>query len=153
MNALSNADELGDFADPDNMALDDIDLAPLDDDGTLNLEEVAGTQMSGADLGTLDLTNTDTNFDDLTLEDAELNSLGDITGDVAGNMPGGLNSDLSVDGVAPGGSDEMETMLDLAKAYMDMGDSANAEKALKDIASRGNPMQMAEASDLLKKLT
>ena len=153
LNALSNADELGDFADPDNMALDDIDLAPLDDDGTLNLEEVAGTQMSGADLGTLDLTNTDTNFDDLTLEDAELNSLGDITGDVAGNMPGGLDSDLSVDGVAPGGSDEMETMLDLAKAYMDMGDSANAEKALKDIASRGNPMQMAEASDLLKKLT
>ena len=33
-----------------------------------------------------------------------------------------------------------------------MGDDANASKALKDIAARGNPLQQTEANELLKKL-
>lgn len=44
-------------------------------------------------------------------------------------------------------------MLDLAKAYIDMGDNDNASKALKDIAARGNPLQQTEAAELLKKIT
>ena len=147
-------DESVEFEDQGNMSLDDVDLASLDDDGTLNLEEVVGSQMSGVDLGTLDLTNPDhdSTLDSLTLDDADLNDLGDVAADVTG----GLDSDISVEGVAPagvGGSDEMETMLDLAKAYIDMGDQDSAASALKDIVARGNPMQKNEASELLKKLT
>ena len=62
-----------------------------------------------------------------------------------------IESEFPIEGA--GGSDEMETMLDLAKAYMDMGDNSNAEKALKDIASRGNRLQQTEAAELLKKLS
>ncbi len=141
------------FDDQGNMSLDELDLASLDDDGTMDLEAVAGNQMSGLDLGTLDLTNPDVDgtFDNLTLDDADINSLGNVTGDIRS----GLESDLSIEddtGPNPGSSDEMETMLDLAKAYLDMGDDASAEKALKDIAARGNPLQQIEANDLLKKL-
>ncbi len=141
------------FDDQGNMSLDEVDLASLDDDGTMNLEAVAGNQMSGLDLGTLDLTNpdVDSTFDNLTLDDADINSLGNVTGDIRS----GLESDISVEGDAGanlGSSDEMETMLDLAKAYLDMGDNASAEKALKDIVARGNPLQQIEAKDLLKKV-
>jgi len=130
---------------PDNLALDDVDLASLDDDGTLNLEEVAGDQMSGADIGTLDLTNPDgdSTFDNLTLDDADLNSLGGVTGGATAGV-GAFDDDLSVDSVSPGGDTEMETMLDLAKAYLDMGDSTSAQKTLNDIVARGNALQQAE---------
>ena len=148
------ADDTTDFGDVGGMALDDFDNAALDDDGTMNLEEVAGSQMSGGDLGTMDLTNSDVDstFDNLTLEDAELNSLGNAGGHDGGNNSSGIETDLPVDSPIAGGADEMETMLDLAKAYIDMGDDANASKALKDIAARGNPLQQTEANELLKKL-
>ena len=78
----------------------------------------------------------------ITLDDAEL------------NVPdsAGFEKDLPLDSPVAGGTDEMETMLDLAKAYIDMGDEQNAYKALKDIAARGNPLQQTEANELLKKL-
>ena len=140
----------GDFSDQGGMALDDVDLASLDDDGTMNLEEIAGSQMSGGDLGSLDLTNPDfeNSFDDLTLDDADLNTAGAVS-----DIHNGSDSGLPMGSVAAGGSDEMETMLDLAKAYIDMGDDTNATKALQDIAARGNPLQQAEAAELLKKLS
>lgn len=134
-------------ADQGGMSLDDVDLASFDDDGTLNLEEVAGNQMSAGDLGSLDLTNpVDNSFDNLSLEDTGL-------GNVTDNIQQGLDTDLPVGNPMAGGSDEMETMLDLAKAYIDMGDTDNASKALKDIAARGNPLQQTEATELLKKLS
>lgn len=150
-NVNAAIDDAADFGDQGGLSLDDVDLASLDDDGTLNLEEVAGAQMSGGDIGSLDLTNPDLDntLDNLTLDDADLNSLGNVGGDIRQ----GLEADLPVENTIAGGTDEMETMLDLAKAYIDMGDNANATKTLKDIAARGNPLQQAEASELLKKLT
>jgi len=129
----------------------DVDLASLDDDGTMNLEKIAGDKMSGSDLGSLDLTNPDmdNSLGDLSFGDADLSSLDDMKGKVSGK----LDNDMSLDTpITAGGTDEMETMLDLAKAYIDMGDDGNASKALKDIAARGNPLQQTEAAELLKKL-
>lgn len=144
---LDDIDDLGD------VTLDEVDLAALDDDGTLNLEELAGDEMSGLDLGALDLTNpdSDSTLDNLTLDDADLNSLGDVTS----NVRSGLESDLSVDDFADGidNTNEMETMLDLAKAYIDMGDNDSASSALRDIAENGNAAQQMEANDLLRGLT
>lgn len=144
-------DDAAQFDNDSNMSLDDVDLASLDDDGTMNLEGLTGNQMSGADIGNLDLTNPtgDSTLDNLTLDDADLSSLGNVTGDIRS----GLEADLPVEGLASAGSGEMENMLDLAKAYMDMGDNSAASKALKDIAAKGNPMQQIEANELLKKLT
>ena len=125
-------------------------MAALDDDGTLNLEELTGDQMSGLDLGTLDLTNPegDSTLDNLTLDDADLNSLGDISSGVRD----GLSADIDLEEGTISRTDEMETMLDLAKAYIDMGDSDSAESALKDIITHGSDAQKMEAQDLLSNL-
>ncbi len=137
-----------------DVTLDEIDLAALDDDGTLNLEEVAGEEMSGLDLGALDFGDVDgdSSLDNLTLDDANLNSLDDMTT----SLRGGLESDLGADDLDAGLSsrvDEMETMLDLAKAYIDMGDNSSAIGPLKDIAVNGSPAQQSEATELLRKIT
>lgn len=147
-NLTSITDSLPD--DLDEISLDEVDMAALDDDGTLNLEELAGDQMSGLDLGTLDLTNPvgDSTLDNLTLDDADLNELGDVTS----NVRSGLSADIDLDDGSISRTDEMETMLDLAKAYIDMGDSDSAEGALKDIVNNGSDAQKMEAQDLLRKL-
>lgn len=148
---FSRADDTFGLDDLDDISLDEVDLAALDDDGTLNLEEVAGNEMSGLDLGSLDLTNPDgdSTLDNLTLDDADLNSLGDVTS----NVRSGLESDLDISDNYSADSNEMETMLDLAKAYIDMGDSDSAANALRDIVGNGNAAQQKEAADLLKNLT
>lgn len=48
--------------------------------------------------------------------------------------------------------DEQETKLDLAKAYIDMGDSATAREIIEDVLARGNEAQKKEATALLAKI-
>jgi pilus assembly protein FimV len=48
---------------------------------------------------------------------------------------------------------EIDTMLDLAKAYIDMGDSDSATSALNEIISAGNDVQKSEAQNLLNQLS
>lgn len=48
--------------------------------------------------------------------------------------------------------DEQETKLDLAKAYIDMGDAATAREIIDDVLARGNEAQKKEANALLAKL-
>lgn len=48
---------------------------------------------------------------------------------------------------------EVDTMLDLAKAYIDMGDTESAASALDEIVTAGNDEQKAEAKALLKQLS
>lgn len=52
-----------------------------------------------------------------------------------------------------GGAGEVDTMLDLAKAYIDMGDADSATSALNEIISAGNDAQKTEAKNLLKQLS
>lgn len=48
-----------------------------------------------------------------------------------------------------GDTDENATKLDLAKAYIDMGDAEGARDILNEVVSEGNPEQQAEAKELL----
>ncbi len=50
---------------------------------------------------------------------------------------------------APDEDDEFDTMLDLARAYIDMGDPESATNALEEVASSGNEQQRSEAQSLL----
>jgi len=50
-------------------------------------------------------------------------------------------------------SDEMDTMMDLAKAYIDMGDKDSASSALGEIVKSGTPSQVSEAETLLRKIS
>ncbi|MDY6798713.1 MAG: FimV/HubP family polar landmark protein, partial [Pseudomonadota bacterium] len=51
------------------------------------------------------------------------------------------------------GTDEAATKLDLARAYMEMGDVDGARDILEEVALEGNDVQKAEAQDLLKNLS
>ena len=51
------------------------------------------------------------------------------------------------------GTDEAATKLDLARAYIEMGDSEGARDILEEVALEGNDEQKAEAQELLKNLS
>ena len=75
------------------------------------------------------------------------------------NFGGGLGVDeATLDLAAPSsaagaGTDYLETKLDLAAAYLDMGDQVGARGLLEDVASEGDANQKKRAADLLKKLS
>ena len=48
-----------------------------------------------------------------------------------------------------GGSDEVGTKLDLAKAYIDMGDPEGARSILDEVMDEGSSTQKEEAQSLL----
>ena len=58
---------------------------------------------------------------------------------------------LSVDDGAEGGS-EVDTKLDLARAYIDMGDPGSAKGILEEVVADGDDKQKSEAQKLLKQL-
>jgi pilus assembly protein FimV len=62
-----------------------------------------------------------------------------------------LSSDLSTEAPA-GAGDESSTKLDLARAYIDMGDSDMAKSLLNEVAQQGNAEQQKEAQELLKRV-
>ena len=49
-------------------------------------------------------------------------------------------------------ADEAATKLDLARAYMDMGDNEGARDILAEVAHEGNEQQREEAVDLLSRI-
>ena len=51
------------------------------------------------------------------------------------------------------GTDEAATKLDLARAYIEMGDVDGAKDILEEVSLEGNDEQKAEAQDLLKNLS
>jgi len=52
----------------------------------------------------------------------------------------------------PTGGDEVATKLDLARAYMDMGDTDMAKSLLGEVTQQGNSQQKGEAQGLLSRL-
>lgn len=112
----------------DALTLDELDRVASVDDLTLDLDQLSGDlELDGAELMNSDLSELE---------------LPDLTAD----------NDLLLDGDADN-SDEMETMLDLAKAYIDMGDKDSASTALDEIVKSGNPDQVTEAETLLRKIS
>lgn len=116
----------------------------------LTMDEIDGVIGSADDL-TLDL---DQLSGDLELDSAELMNpdLSDI------DLPElSLNDDFGTGDVvaraASNDSGAMETMLDLAKAYIDMGDKDSASSALDEIVKSGNPAQVTEAETLLRNIS
>ncbi len=98
-------------------------------------------------------------FEELEADlDLELNSLLDGSDDVAENVID--DEDLSVDedfDELAGlnlleGADEVETKLDLARAYMDMEDFDGATEILEEIVAEGNDTQKEEAQALIKSI-
>ena len=101
------------------------------EDLTLDLDQLSNElELDSADLMGTDLADLD--IPELTAENELLLDSGGVLGD---------------------GSDEMETMLDLAKAYIDMGDRDSASSTLSEIVKGGSPEQVTEAETLLSKIS
>ncbi|MBX9713414.1 MAG: peptigoglycan-binding protein LysM, partial [Pseudomonadaceae bacterium] len=82
--------------------------------------------------------------EDDNLLDLEAPALGD-------SLATGLDGDDDFDFLS--GTDEAATKLDLARAYIDMGDTEGARDILDEVVAEGNDTQQQEARELLAGLT
>ncbi|MBZ0333619.1 FimV/HubP family polar landmark protein [Marinobacter sp. AL4B] len=151
-------------------ALDDLELDVSDDDLAL-MGEFA--ERDSADPTT---EGTDSLDEELSLEDAldELDQGEEAAADSSEDIPSlvpevdaeddasqglsgldigdaDLGDDDDFDFLA--GTDEAATKLDLARAYVEMGDGDGARDILEEVALEGNEEQKAEAKELLKNLS
>jgi pilus assembly protein FimV len=132
------ADELSfesdiDFAADADAGVLDAELPSLDEHETVRTEAITAVQPA-ANL-------------DLESELADLQS--DLSGEGVGSPAdsrGGDDFDFLAD------SDENATKLDLAKAYIDMGDAEGARDILNEVVADGNGEQQAEARKLLEQV-
>lgn len=165
---------------------EDLDLGKAEDDVTVNLGAVAGSESADEDLD-LNLDDFDTPLRPAALDSASnVNELGaDLASDdeffvdagdgdnTADSVEGSgtesaLNStetggidveDLSFDEFDVGDDDEefdnlldtesVATKLDLARAYVDMGDSEGAREMLEEVLVEGDTQQQSDAQALL----
>lgn len=130
-----------------------LDATALDGSGlneALTMNEIDGVIGSADDL-TLDL---DQLSGDLELDSAELMNP-DLSDMDIPELSLSDNFDTGDVGVSASSNDSgaMETMLDLAKAYIDMGDKDSASSALDEIVKSGNPAQVSEAETLLRNIS
>lgn len=180
--SLSSDDDLDVADDDFNLDMDGsgIDLAALDHemealDDMGDLDDALHVPSSGLNLTTdLDIgggkfeSDADEDFvlkdDDVTAEDHEDDVFAEALSDF---NKGGTNLDLSkfdadnfevsdedmdaeLDFLAD--ADEAATKLDLARAYIDMGDTEGAKDILSEVVSEGNDEQRNEAKQLLKRI-
>lgn len=134
----------------ESLDLDDLDeLGELDD---LELDQPAERASAPAEFD-------DDEFADLNLdEDDDLSVTAPETRETAGTSGGlddidSLDSDeLGDDLGLLGDSDEVATKLDLARAYIDMGDAEGAKDMLQEVLEEGSEEQQQDARDLLDRL-
>lgn len=118
-------------ADDDAFDLSDLDAvggAEADDDDAFNLDDLGAAEPQAPD-ATGSTPATEPHAEQSA--DAGMAGASDETASVADE------------------DDEFDTMLDLARAYIDMGDPESAANALEEVASSGNEKQRSEAQSLL----
>ncbi len=163
----SDLDELGDFAELDSTdEIDDIDgldeLNEIEDlDGIEDLDAVDDLD-SIEDLDDLDSLDTDDalqedNFsldidEDMSLDADELTDSDEISLDMDDDFAFDEDDDgMDFDENLGDDGDEIATKLDLARAYVDMGDSDGAKEILKEVIAEGSEEQKNEAQELIDK--
>lgn len=146
--------------DLDNSLLDvSLDTLELDaGDETEVEEDEAELSLDDFDLDFDELTTDDVELADVTLDDSsslvldteemELESPAEVSlTDFASSAE--LNDD---EALFVESTDEVATKLDLAQAYMDMGDTEGAKEMLDEVLEEGTEAQKQEANDLLAQL-
>lgn len=97
-----------------------------------------------AEVRPLDLSNIDLNLE-----------LPDIPGSPLPEVPSSAMGDSAVDetpSMLPDASQEIDTKLDLARAYEEMGDKEGARELIEEVIREGSPEQVAKANALLAQL-
>ena len=158
--------DLGSLEDDDALDLGDLE----DDDGALDLSDLEDDDdaLDLGDLdddGALDLSDMADDDDALNLEDLDVGSLeddGEIELDL-GDDDDGIELDLGDDDFDLGDLDDDDlgelnldedasSKLDLARAYIEMGDSDGAKSLLEEVVSEGDSELVSEANELLAKI-
>ena len=124
--------------------LGDLSMSASKDDDVLELsgmEDLVGRDLADVD-DIVDLSPNIDEDDDL----ADLGELSDISFDESSD-----DDQLNIDGLLDENEDP-EIKLDLARAYVDMGNTTSAIEALEDVLNRGNADQKNEARELIAKL-
>ena len=157
IDGLDDIDELDDIGDLDDLVdLDDVEgLEDLDDIADLDDSE---EDDSVEDILDLDEDNADTSDeDDFVLDDEDDSADDEISLDDDENNEYGLDENVdfdqeeSFDEDSLDSDDEIATKLDLARAYVDMGDSDGAKEILEEVIAAGTDEQKAEAQALIDK--
>jgi len=164
LGSLDDLDELENTDNIDNLdELDDLDLDGLDD---LNSEDAViespldtKDNVSDDDEFSLDLSDEIELSDELSEEDIEesedelsidIDNDEDITLDIDDDFDFDEDTDESID-FGETLSDEIATKLDLARAYVDMGDIDGAKEILAEVVADGTEQQKSEAQTLIDK--
>ncbi|MBQ0834504.1 FimV/HubP family polar landmark protein [Marinobacter sp.] len=152
---LALMEEFSDSADSANAVFEGDELS-LDDE--LELEDsLREDDLNDDDLEGIESLGDLTEESDEALVDEELPVASDEVRDEAPKSPvpnldeDDLGDDDDFDFLA--GTDEAATKLDLARAYIEMGDSDGARDILEEVALEGDGEQKSEAQDLLKNLS
>jgi len=127
----------------------DLDVSDEESDGLQSSTEDDITEFRPADMtGEFELPET--------AEEVEGSTVNDKTGTFA---PGDFDDDVAADAaddiedlMLPDDVDEVATKLDLAKAFIDMGDAEGARSSLQEVLEEGSDDQKAEATDLLNQI-
>lgn len=130
----------------------DIDLGELDTTASEPLTTEATLDEMASDA--IDLGDSDS-LDNMDLEsiERELEGLSDDLDSDEGEpleLPEETSEEISLD---LDSTDEVTTKLDLARAYIDMGDSEGAKGILEEVVSEGNDQQQEEARELLNTIS
>lgn len=148
--SLDTLDELNDLELPSE-SLDDFDFGDLEE--TLSFEEPADFT---AELDLEAAPELDSNLMDELAKLSEFSEEPEVelgeqpaTGTAFAALEEALEDDFSF----LAGTDETTTKLDLARAYVDMGDNEGAKDILEEVLSEGNDEQQQEARELMKKLS
>ncbi|PWK49118.1 FimV/HubP family polar landmark protein [Pleionea mediterranea] len=142
-------DDKADAGSDDAFSLDE-DLLDLesekdsasDDDFSLDMDDDT-TKQAGSDDDSFSL-DSDSDDDAIDLSD-------DIDMDLDSD-DFNLDEDDSMDDELMDGTDEASTKLDLARAYIDMGDAEGAKEILNEVVEEGGEAHKSEALSLLEKL-
>ncbi|MEL7310480.1 MAG: FimV/HubP family polar landmark protein [Pseudomonadota bacterium] len=154
---LPGGDDIADtaetlLADTSGTSLEDLDLDTGDETNIMPMADPSGE----VDLDVADLTS-ELRVDDINATQ-EIPSDGDATmfsdevfaGDADSEADTGLN--LALEDTGETNIAEVGTKLDLARAYVDMGDPEGARSILKEVLNEGDESQQAEAKQLLETL-
>ena len=147
----ANPDESGEVSLDEELGLEDTlgegDAEEADPEQTV--EDAEDLEQLGV---TDELEDSESEEDDLDLPVASDEVSGDSRkSQVADIEESDLGEEDDFDFLA--GTDEAATKLDLARAYIEMGDSDGARDILEEVSLEGNEDQKAEALDLLKNLS
>ena len=146
--ASGDASDEIDLSDGD-FALDLDDLASVEDDVELDIGSLADSlEDAGVDFSDMAEPVSEEDLAGLTDVSAESPSNDPVSDEV---MTGDINLDEDdLDMLSD--LDENATKLDLARAYLEMGDGSGAKEILEEVLSDGNDTQKNDAEELLQKI-